>query len=181
MTTEQKTEPQVEKKKPGPKPKKLPKVSILERRLANPFGGDSVPITLKTEGNWEIRWVYSKLRSGHLYNMVHNKGWVFVEPGELMGSPDEYGLIAKDNRLVRGDHGEEVLMKMPREMFAQIAKAKAEYNLGQLGQKQMRDAVSQATAKKHGDQAGDSVFNAFQHGEVKDTRGVDPDLESESA
>jgi hypothetical protein len=159
----------------------LPKVSVLERRLANPFGANAVPITLKTEGEWEIRWEFSKLRSGHIYNMVHNKGWEFVQPHELMGEPDEYGLIAKDNRLVRGDHSEEVLMKMPREMFRKIAQAKAEHNLKQLGKKQMQEAVSQATAKEHGDQAGDSVFNAFQHGDVVDKRGVDPDLESESA
>jgi hypothetical protein len=161
--------------------KSLPKVSILERRLLNPFGSGSVPITLKTEGEWEIRWVFSKLRSGHVYNMVHNKGWQFVEPGELMGSADEYGLTAKDNRLVRGDHGEEVLMKMPKEMFRQITKAKAEFNLGQLGKKQMAEAAAQATAKEHGDQAGDSVFNAFKHGDVVDKRGVDADLEAESA
>jgi hypothetical protein len=74
-----------------------------------------------------------------------------------------------------------VLMKMPREMFRKIAQAKAEHNLKQLGKKQMQEAVSQATAKEHGDQAGDSVFNAFQHGDVVDKRGVDPDLESESA
>jgi hypothetical protein len=45
----------------------------------------------------------------------------------------------------------------------------------------MRDAVAQAAAKEHGDQAGDTVFDAFKHGEVKDSRGVDPDLETESA
>lgn len=161
--------------------KKLPAVSVLDRRLQNPFAAPSVPITLKTPGNWEVRWVYSKLRPGHLYNMTHHKGWVFIEPSELDGAPDEYGLTAKDNRLVRGDHGEEVLMKMASEDFARITKAKAEYNLKQLGKKQMADAVAQATAKEHGDQAGDTVYNAFQHGDVKDSRGVDPDLETESA
>jgi hypothetical protein len=159
----------------------LPKVSVLERRLANPFGSGSVPITLKTAGEWEIRWVFSKLRSGHVYNMVHNKGWEFVTPEELMGSPDEYGLVAKDNRLVRGDHAEEVLMKMPRDMFRKITKAKADYNLNQLGIKQMAEAAAQATAKEHGSEAGDEVFNAFKHGDVIDSRGVDPDLEAESA
>lgn len=163
------------------KAKALPKVSVIDRRMANPFGTGSVPITLKTPGQWEVRWVYAKMRPGHLYQMTHQKGWVFVEPAELDGSPDEYGLTAKDNRLVRGDHGEEVLMKMPLEDFKRIQKAKAEYNLRELGQKQMQSAVAQATAKAHGDEAGDSVFNAFQHGEVKDSRGVDPDLEIESA
>lgn len=163
------------------KAKSLPKVSILDRRLANPFGSGSVPITLKTPGRWEIRWVYSKLRSGHLYDMTQNKGWVFVEPDELDGSGDEYGLTVKDNRLVRGDHGEEVLMKMPAEMFAKILQAKTHKNLGELSKTKMREAVAQAAAKEHGDQAGDTVFDAFRHGDVKDSRGVDSDLESESA
>ena len=161
--------------------KALPKVSILDRRLANPFGTGSVPITLKTPGNWEIRWVYSKMRPGHIYNMTHQKGWVFVEPQELDGSPDEYGLTPKDNRLVRGDHGEEVLMKMAAEDFAKIQEAKAEYNLKQLGKKQMREAVAQAAAAKHGDEAADSVYSAFAHGDIRDSKGVDPDLETESA
>jgi hypothetical protein len=161
--------------------KALPKVSILDRRLKNPFGSGTVPITLKTEGQWEVRWVYAKLRPGHLYDMTNRKGWVFVEPAELDGNADEYGLTVKDNRLVRGDHGEEVLMKMPSADFAKIVKAKTDYNLQQLGKKQMRDAVAQATAKEHGDQAGDTVFDAFKFGDVKDSRGVDPDLESESA
>src|SRR5688572_6147094 len=142
---------------------KLPKVSVLERRLKNPFGSGTVPITLKTPGRWEVRWVYSKLRSGHLYDMTQHKGWTFIEPEEIDGTADEYGLIAKDNRLVRGDHGEEVLMKMPRADFLKIQAAKTEYNNKQLGKQQMRSAVAQAAAKEHGDQAGDTVYDAFAH------------------
>ena len=168
------------KSEPQPEPK-LPKVSILDRRLKNPFGAGTVPITLKSGGPWEIRWVYAKLRPGRLYEMTNQKGWVFVEPSELDGNPDEYGLVVKDNRLVRGDHGEEVLMKMPKDIFEQIQQAKTEYNEKQLGKKQMRDAVAQAAAKEHGDQAGDVTYDAFKYGEVKDSRGVDTDLETESA
>ena len=161
------------------KVKTLPKVSILDRRLKNPFGSGTVPITLKTPGRWEIRWVYAKLRSGHLYDMTHNKGWVFVEPDEIDGGTDEYGLTVKDNRLVRGDHGEEVLMKMPKETFDQIQLAKASANEKQLGKKQMREAVAQATSKEHGDQAGETVYDAFKYGDIVDTRG--PSDEAESA
>lgn len=160
---------------------KLPKVSILDRRLKNPFGTGTVPITLKTPGRWAIRWVYSKLRAGHLYDMTQQKGWIFVEPEEIDGGHDEYGLTVKDNRLVRGDHGEEVLMKMPQEMFDEILKAKTRANEAQLGKQQMRAAVAQATAKEHGDRAGDTVYDAFAHGEIKDSRGLDPELENESA
>lgn len=148
----------------------LPKVSILDRRLKNPFGSPSVAITLKTPGEWEIRWVYTKLRAGRLHDMAHNKGWVFIEPHELDGLPDEYGLNVRDNRLVRGDHGEEVLMKMPKADYDRIAAAKSEYNLKQLGKKQMAESAAQATAQAHGSEAGDEVFNAFKHGEIVDSR-----------
>lgn len=164
-----------EKKKPGPKPK-LPKVSVLERRLKNPFASAGVPITLKTPGQWEIRWVLSA-RAGRLYDMTHNKGWEFITPEELHGDVKEYGLKAVDNRLVRGDHGEEVLMKMPREMFMQIRQAKAAQNLKGLGKQAMRETAAQATAKEHGSQAGDAVFNAFDRINVTDSRGLNDELE----
>ena len=161
--------------------KKLPKVSILDRRLKNPFGSGTVPITLKTPGQWEVRWVYSKLRAGHVFDMTHNKGWVFVEPDEIDGGIDEYGFTARENRVVRGDASEEVLMKMPLEDFRKIQRAKADANLKQLKVKNMRSEVAQAAAKEMGDQAGDGVYDAFQHGEIKDSRGIDPELETESA
>lgn len=148
----------------------LPKVSVLERRLQNPFGAPSVAVTLKTPGEWEVRWVFSKLRSGHIYQMVHHKGWAFVEPHELDGDPAEYGLVAKDNRLVRGDHGEEVLMKMPRADFLKIRQAKADANLKQLGKKQMQESAAQTATTTLGGEAGDGVFNAFKHGDVIDSR-----------
>lgn len=150
--------------------KTLPKVSILDRRLANPFGAPSVPIVLKTAGEWEIRWVFSKLRAGRVHEMVHAKGWEFVQPHELLGDPDEYGLVAKDNRLVRGEHGDEVLMKMPREDYERIVAAKRDFNLKQLGKKAMAESAAQAAATTLGDQAGDGVFNAFKHGDVIDSR-----------
>ena len=162
------------------KTKALPKVSVLDRRLANPFGGGTVPITLKTPGRWEIRIVHAKLRAGHLYNMTHHKGWTFVLPEEIDGTPEEYGLVVKDGRLVRGDHAEDVLMKMPREDFLKIQRAKDEYNLKQIGQKQMAEYAAQRTAQEHGSEAGDTVFNAFKHGEIKDSRGYDPELEQEA-
>lgn len=161
--------------------KKLPKVSILDRRLKNPFGAGSVPITLKTPGRWELRWVYAKLRSGHIFDMTHNKGWVCVEPEEIDGGMDEYGFTARDNRIVRGENGEEVLMKMPKADYDQIQRAKAASNLKQLKVQNMRSEVAQSAAKEFGGQAGDTVYDAFQHGEIKDSRGEDPELETESA
>ncbi len=145
--------------------KALPKVSVLDRRLANPLGAPSQPITLKTPGLWAVRIVSSTVRTGRLHDMTHNKGWLYVEPDELDGTPDELGFRAKDGRLVRGEHGEEVLMKIPQADYEAIQEAKARINLRNLGKK---DSVAQATAQKFGSEAGDTVYGASL--EVTDSR-----------
>jgi len=165
--------PVKERKKPGPKPKidALPKVSVLERRLKNPFGVSSAPITLNTPGQWAIRIINSSLRRGRMHDVTHNKGWVFVEPHELDGTPEENGFKAVDNRLVRGEHGEEVLMKMPQAEFDAIVDAKTRLNIKGLGTKAIRESVAQDTANAHGSEAGDAVYNAMKHTTIEVTRG----------
>lgn len=132
----------------------LPKVSVLERRLAHPFGAPSVAMTLRTAGTWAIRVINTGVRSGRLHDVTANKGWTYVEADELDGRPDEYGFRVLDGRLVRGEHGEEVLVKMPQANYDAIQRAKADLNLKGLGKK---DDVAQRTAQVFGDEAGDTV------------------------
>jgi len=159
----------LERKKPGPKPK-LPKVSILDRRLNHPFGSPSVPITLTTPGQWAIRVVNSTMRPGRIHDMTQNKGWVFVLPEELDGTPDELGFKAVDGRLVRGEHQEEVLMKMPQRDYDQIHAAKEAMNHKGLGKTALRESVAQDTAKAHGAEAGESAYAAMKHTTIEATR-----------
>jgi len=146
--------------------KPLPKVSVLERRLAHPFGAPSVPITLKTPGDWAVRIAHTTVRSGRIYQMKKN-GWDFVQAKEIDGRPEEFGFRVLDDRLVRGEHGEEVLMKMPQADYDAISDAKAAINLKNLGSKQTRDAVAQETAVKFGSEAGDAVHANIQ---IEDSR-----------
>lgn len=150
-----------------PRPKALPKVSVLDRRKLHPFGAPSVAITLKTPGQWAIRVVNSKSRTGRLHDIIHNKGWAYVTPDEIDGTPDEYGFDAKDGRLVRGEHGEEVVVKMPQKDFDEIQKAKSDSNINGLSPKKTREAVAQETSTKFGDEAGETVFKNI---EVNDGR-----------
>ena len=154
--------------------KKLPKVSIIDRRLENPFGSPSIPITLREGGPWEVRWFHAKLRPGRIHDAVQNKGWAFVEASELDGNVDEFGFTLKDNRVVRGEHGEEVLMKMLKSDFDKIQHAKAERNLRGLGKQALRESAAQATANQYGSEAGDSVYS---HMDVKASKGEDLELE----
>src|SRR6185503_351083 len=149
--------------------KKLPKVSILERRLKNPFGSPSEAIKLK-EGDWATRWVSETLRSGRVYQ-VQNLGWDFVTPEEVVGQPSDLGCQAIDNRLVRGDAANrEVLMKMPRADFEAIQRAKAETNLRNLGsgKKLKEDAANRATQHFGTDEAGEAIYNSDL--DVRDSR-----------
>ena len=159
------TETPVEPPKRGPgrplKAKTIPAVSVVDRRLQHPFGAPSVAIELKTPGLWAIRVANRNVRAGRLHDMTHNKGWVYVVPEELDGLPEEYGFQVKDGRLVRGEHGEEVLMKMPQKDFDQIQAAKAELNLKNLGGKATKEAVQQETALKYGDQAASVIGNTM--------------------
>lgn len=138
--------------------KPLPKVTVLDRRLRNPFGAPSMAITLKTPGDWTVRIVHSNVRAGRLHDMTANKGWVYVEPNELDGSPMDLGFRVVDNRIVRGEHGEEVLMKIAQADFDAIQEAKGEANIKALGSKQTTERAAQATAKEFGSEAGDTVF-----------------------
>lgn len=156
------TEPDKTRKKPGPKPKTaLPKVSVIERRLQNPHGTPSIPITLKTEGEHVVRIVNADMRTARLHEMTHAKGWTFVEPHELDGTPDEYGLEVRNGRLVRGERGQEVLMKMSRSDFDQIQKAKADYNLSQMGAAGTKKRVVKQAEQDLGDEGADTVNRKF--------------------
>lgn len=138
----------------------LPKVSVIERRLQNPHGTPSVPITLKT-GDYVVRIVNADMRTARLHEMTHAKGWTFVEPQEIDGTPDEYGLEVRNNRLVRGERGQEVLMKMSRSDFNQIQKAKSDHNLTQMGAAGAKKLVVKQAEQDLGDEGAETVNRKF--------------------
>ena len=158
--------------------KTIPAVSVLDRRLLHPFGSPSIGITLKEGGPWELRIVDAQSRPGRLHDMTHNKGWTFVTADELDGTPNEYGLREMDGRLVRGEHGREVLMKMLKSTYDAILARKTELNAKGVTGQALRESAAQETAVKYGSQAGDAVYG--QPLSVTNTRGADMELETES-
>lgn len=158
---------------------KLPKVSVLERRLENPFGSPSVDIELKGGQKWALRIINANMRSGRVYEVIKSKGWEFVTPAELPTKADELGFREMDNRVVRGEKGEEVLVKMPLEMFKKIQMAKAEHNIKGLGKKQMMEtAANMAAQQGMGDEAAETIYNSNMS--ITDSR-VNIDLEGDDA
>lgn len=160
-----------------PKTKKIPTATVLDRRLLHPFGSPSVSITLKEGGPWELRIVDAMQRPGRLHDIRHNKGWEFVTAEELDGSPDEYGLRVVDGRLVRGENGREVLMKMPKATYDAIQQRKTEINSKGVTGQALRESAAQETAVKFGSEAGDRIYS--QPLTVTNDRGADMELESD--
>lgn len=153
----------------------LPKVSVLDRRLLHPFGAPSVPITLKTPGQWAIRIADSTMRTGRIHDLTANKGWTFVTADELDGTPADLGFRVLDTRLVRGEHGQEVLMKMPQADYERIQQAKGALNLKALGSKQTRERVAQETSQQFGDEAGETVHQHIKVVDGRESIELEPD------
>lgn len=143
----------VQTETPAPK---LPKISVLAKRLAQPFGEGSPAIQLKEPG-WEVHVINTRLRPGRYHDVTRNKGWVPVTAEDIDGNPEDFGFDVRDNRVVRGDRGEEVVMKMPSADYRQIQMAKDAINRQRQNPVNLKAAVANATAKEHGDQAADYI------------------------
>lgn len=148
----------------------LPSISVLERRLQNPFGEGSPAVRLKQPG-WTLHVVNSALRSGRYHDVVRNKGWVPVEPQEIDGDPLDFGFDVKEGRVVRGERGQEVLVKMPTRDYQAIQMAKDAHNKKLIGGRAVKQAAVEGAAKQFGDQAADLIDSTI---EFKTTRGPVP-------
>lgn len=141
--------------KSGTTETKKPRISVLERRLQNPFGEPSQAIRFKLP-NIEGRWVNDKTRPGNVHR-AKELGWEPVTL-DMIEDLDTVGFhtISVGNQIVRGERGEEVLMWMPATEFKQIQFAKTKKNLEAMRDtgKQTQDML-QAAAKQFGSEAAD--------------------------
>lgn len=154
--------------------KKAASISVIERRLQGPsvHRTSSQPIPLKDPNAWTLRWENSKISPDHMWNIVHNLGWTYAEPDDLDCPTDEIGAFVRDNRIVRGERGDEVLMKMPLKDWHRVQKAKTAENLKQtFGKKQMKDAIVSGVAGQHGDRAAEYVAQNVNAITINDARG----------
>ena len=150
-------------------PNPVPRISVLDRRLNNPFGQPSFDIPLKGEKRgWVVRtFAADAEHPNRHYDAVHRLAWVPLSATDLTVSPESLGFnVAPDGRIIRGRHGEEVLMAMPKEDWEKVQAAKSEENERRLKPKKLRDATAQATAKEHGDEAGDMTYRNYSQKDV---------------
>ena len=154
--------------------KKTPTVSVIERRLQGPnvHRSSSQPIPLVEPNKWVLRWENAAIAPDHLWRIVHELGWEYALPEDLACDVTEQGAAVRDNRIVRGERGQEVLMKMLASDYKRIQKRKTEENIRQtFGRKQLKDAMVSGVASEHGDRAAEYVAENIHAINVTDTRG----------
>lgn len=147
---------------------KKPRVSVLERRLRNPFGEPSSPIDLKDPA--QTCRVFNKAVNAQQMYRAKNLGWEYVTP-DMIADEDQAGGFRKSTdgqRMVRGEREEEVLMHMPKADRQQIEQAKAAKNSKDMRMGRQKEAVVHAAANQFGGQAGDFLNKTAIVGEVTD-------------
>ena len=139
----------------------------------------SKPIPLAEPDRWTVRIANSQISEGHIYDLQSEKGWVYASAADLAVAPHEVGLTERDGRLVRGDKGSEVLMKMERADYAAVQKLKDQTNRVQtFGQKATKAAIMNAASAGLGDQGASFLQRAVPNSlEVRDSRVLEPDGE----
>jgi hypothetical protein len=133
--------------------KPAPRISVLDRRLQNPFGEPSAPVSLK-DSTLIARWFNGAIVADKIWR-AKSKGWTPVTPAMIVDL-DQIGgyTLSPDGYVSRGDRCQEVLMTMPREVYDQIVWAKDRHNKRNMGNPdaQRRDVMA-AVGEKYGDQA----------------------------
>jgi len=146
-----------------------PRVEVLQRRLQSPFGAPSTKVRLKEDG-WDARWFNAAIAADHIWR-AKEQGWQGVRPAEL-ADPDQIGghTVSPDGFVVRGDKGQELLMKLPTDWRKQIQASKTEQNMRNMRPGAMKREVAEAAGRKFGDQAGEFVRNNVNLvGDVRDS------------
>ena len=155
------------------RPKTKKPITIVERRLqsGSVFGTSSKPIPLVEPERWEIRIVNSQISNDHLYTMQSDKGWVYAHPEDLAVDPKEIGFVVLDGRIVRGQQGQEVVMKMERADYRAIQTQKEVSNRQQtFGAKANKQAILNAVqGEVDGDRGADFLNRAVQSITVTDS------------
>lgn len=135
------------------------KISIIERRLQgqSALHVSSQPIPLKEKG-WTLYWDNNDVRPDQVWHTVNVLGWEYVTPEELACGVDDIGAKVQDGRIVKGERGKEVLLKMRDSDYKklQMKKAKENHDLTFNTKRVKQDVMSQV-GSEHGDEAASFV------------------------
>ncbi len=148
---------------------------IIERRLANPLGSGSRPIPAKAkdrEGKPLVEFYIAdrNLRPDYLHYMIADRGWEYATVDDIEGSPEDFGFEPRDGRLVRGERGNEVLLKMTKADRDAVLAAQSAFNRRQaLGIKETKQAIVEGASRELGDEPADFLNRSISGLEITDT------------
>lgn len=152
--------------------KDFPGIAVLERRMDAPDLPGTLPIRLKDEPShvqdpqgkkriWYVRWI--NCVDGRYSQVTDAMGYVPVRVEELQNRESVIGLSdAKDGIVRRGDRGQEVLVKMPLEVYTRIKARQQELRTKRSrNAKAVREDLANIAGAQLGSQAGDMVHDEF--------------------
>lgn len=154
----------------------FPAIKILERRMESPDQPGSLPIRLKEEPSqledpqgkrriWYLRWVNAG-QDGRYAQVVDAMGYVPVHASELQNRDAVAGLFADkgdaDPVVRRGDRGQEVLVKMPLELYTAIKRKQRDLRERRAtNARRVKADLADAAGAQLGDEAGEMVSKDF--------------------
>ena len=137
---------------------------IIDRRLKNPNGQESLSIPSVPAGRWVFRIANGTISPDHIWRMRQQKGWEFAAPADLGGRPEDFGFEVRQERMVRGDRGQEVLMKMDATEWHEIQQAKSDANRRQaLSVKDIPQRAAAEIGGSEGSEAADVLHRSLDH------------------
>lgn len=150
-------------------------IEVWERlALHGDAGTTNRPIALTIPGDWYCRWI-NTAEANRWATVVYEKRMIPVRVSELADARTVTGhTTSPEGYVTRGDRGQEILVRMPREMFERIQRGKAE-RLQQKANSQsaQKEELQHALAGKFGPQAAEAVRDfkgTIQSGTVLEAR-----------
>jgi hypothetical protein len=137
-------------------------ISVIERRLQGKsvLHADTIPIPLKEKG-WQLLWGNGEIQENQIWNLVNVLGWEYVLSGDLEVAPEEFGASLRDDRVVRGIRGQEVLLKMRVSDYKAIQKKKTAENIDfTFGKKRVKADMLNTAGAQLGSEAAEYLERA---------------------
>src|SRR5438094_3352983 len=168
--------------------KDFPGIDVISRRFQNPNDPGSLPILLKDEDpnvctssdhqhqlrsgattchqcrkparKWYVR--YFNLTQEGRHAQMRAKGFIPVEISDLQDADDVADLFRsdKDRYVRRGDRGQELLAKMPLELWNEIKRRQRDQRMADsIDARKLRDDLAEAAGTELGDEAGQDIYD----------------------
>ncbi len=111
---------------------------------------------------WVVRWINTSIEGR--WGQIKSKGYVPVEVTSLKDEQDVSDLVTRAETsgevyVRRGDRGQEVLCKMPLELYVYLKRAQREsQRLRSNSKKALREELAEAAGTELGDEAGEALM-----------------------